>query len=378
MSDTTQLLRDLVALPSVNPVCRAPADQAGESRVTDYLERFFGDLGVGCQRVPAAAGRDNLVARLPGVGPTILFDAHQDTVSAEGMTVEPFAGRIENGRLYGRGACDVKAGMAAMLTAFVRVARERPAGAASLIFAATVDEEDGGLGVRALAESGLRADMAVAAEPTSLKIVTAHKGIVRWRLTTRGRACHSSRPDEGENAIYRMAGLLVAVEQFAEWLRTSPAHPLLGDPTLCVGRIEGGAGPNTVPDWCTIEIDRRLLPGEDVDAAVGQLTEYLKEMAGLDFPFEVAEPWLRMPPLAGEGSGELIRRLGSAIDAVCGSHQTTVVPYGTDASRWERAGVPAVVFGPGDIAQAHTADEWVDLAEVDRAAEILYRFVCDR
>jgi acetylornithine deacetylase ArgE len=376
MHETTRLLRDLVALPSVNPMGRpVQGPEFYEHRVTDYLERFFRELGVPCERQAVAPLRDNIVARcdLPGARRTVLFEAHQDTVPADNMTIDPFGARVEGGRLYGRGACDIKGGMASMLTAFARLVREKPRGAASVVMACTVDEEHTFLGVRRLVQGGLRADAAVVAEPTGLQIVHAHKGVVRWHLSTAGRSCHSSTPEQGVNAIYRMGRLLAGVERYAEQLRASRADPLLGPPTLSVGRIEGGAGVNTVPDSCRIEIDRRLIPGEDPAAAPGQLADFLRGQAGIDFPFTCAAPWMSKTALGPEGSADLVRRLGEAIDAVRGGHRVMAVPYGTDASTIAQAGVPAVVFGPGDIARAHTCDEWVPLDEVEQAAAILYR-----
>jgi acetylornithine deacetylase len=174
------------------------------------------------------------------------------------------------------------------------------------------------------------------------------------------------------NAIYRMAGLLVAVEQYAEWLRTSPGDPILGPPTLSAGRIEGGLSVNTVPDHCRLEIDRRLIPGEDPRAALDQLISYLKKNSS-GVTFECSEAWVSVPALSPQGSEELTARLGAAIDAVAGAHRLTGVPYGTDASTIAAAGIPTVVFGPGDIARAHTVDEWVAIDEVEQASEILYR-----
>jgi acetylornithine deacetylase len=211
----------------------------------------------------------------------------------------------------------------------------------------------------------------VVAEPTGLNIVDAHKGVVRWDLLTAGRSCHSSRPEQGVNAIYRMGALLAHVESFADELRTRHFHPRLGPSTLSAGRIEGGVSVNTVPDRCRVEIDRRVLPGEDPAAAPGELAEYLRQQT--DIPFECTKPWLSCPSLAPEGSGALTKRLGRAIDSVVGRHEVHAVPYGTDASSLALAGVPSVVFGPGDIARAHTCDEWVPLDEVAQAAEILFR-----
>src|SRR5262249_5315656 len=210
MNEVTNLLRDLVSLPSVNPMGRViPAEIMFEHRVTDYLENFFRRLGVSWQRQHVAPQRENIVARWesPGARRTLLLEAHQDTVPTDHMTIDPFGAKIDNGRLYGRGACDIKGGMAAMLAAFARRVRERPCGAANVVMACTVDEEHTFLGVQRLVQGGFRVDMAVVAEPTDLDIVTAHKGVVRWYLSTAGRSCHSSRPEQGVNAIYRMAGL---------------------------------------------------------------------------------------------------------------------------------------------------------------------------
>jgi acetylornithine deacetylase len=176
----------------------------------------------------------------------------------------------------------------------------------------------------------------------------------------------------GTNAIYRMGRLLPAVEEFATQLQLGRADPLLGPGTLSVGRIHGGTSVNTVPDFCRVEVDRRLIPGEVPTDAPKQFEAFLRQ-AVPDVPFDVSEPWLYCTALAADGSEEVIARLGAAIDAVVGRHEVIVVPFGTDASTIAAGGVPSVVFGPGDIAQAHTCDEWIDLAELDTAAEILYR-----
>lgn len=376
MHETTRLLRDLVCRPSVNPMGRdLPAEVIYEHRVTAYLEDFFRGLGVPYERQAVAAQRENIVARWdnPTSRWTLLLEAHQDTVPTDNMIVEPFGAKIEGDKLYGRGACDIKGGMAAMLGAFARCVREQPPGAASLIMACSVDEEHTMKGVLELVRRGLKADMAVVAEPTQLNIVHAHKGIVRWHLATTGRSCHSSSPEQGENAIYRMGRVLVGIARFADQLRAGTVDPLLGPATISVGRIEGGTSVNTVPDRCRIEVDRRLVGGEDPQAAAGQLLKFLRAQAGIDFPVENAAPWMAKAALKPTHSAALLQRLGRAIDAVKGSHHVQAVPYGTDASTIADAGIPAVVFGPGDIAKAHTIDEWVPLDEVQQASEILYR-----
>jgi acetylornithine deacetylase len=305
-----------------------------------------------------------------------MFEAHQDTVPTDNMTIEPFTPRVENGRLYGRGSCDIKGGMASMLAAFARLAREKPRGAANVVMACTIDEEYTFTGVTHLVKLPLKVDMAVVAEPTDLNIVNAHKGGAGWHLVTPGKACHSSAPDKGINAIYRMGRLLVAVERYAKELQASRNDPVLGRPTVSVGIIQGGTSHNTVPDRCRIEIDRRIVPGEDPKTVADHLEAWLKSQPDVDFPFETIKPWKAKGPLSPKGSEELTALLGQAINAVVGSHKVMGVPYGTDASTIAEAGIPSVVFGPGDIGKAHTCDESVPTAEVEQAAEVLYRFAC--
>src|SRR5438132_5025834 len=243
MTETTRLLRDLVARPSVNPIGR---DLHGpgiyEHQVTAYLEEFFRGLGVPFERQALSPQLDSIVARCdaPGARRTLLLEVHQDTVPIDGMTIDPFGAKIENGRLYGRGACDIKGGMAAMLAAFARLVREKPRGSMNVILACTVDEEFTFLGVQRLVRDGVRADFAVVAEPTQMHIVNAHKGAVRWHMTTTRRSCHSSNPDLGINAIYRIGQILPLIARYADKLKASRIDPLLGPATLSVGRIEGG------------------------------------------------------------------------------------------------------------------------------------------
>lgn len=378
MIESTRLLRDLVALPSVNPMGRAVhGPDFFEHRVTDYLAEFFRSLGVPFERQAVAPLRENIIARSSATldSRAVLFEAHQDTVPTDNMTIAPFAAVIENGRLYGRGACDIKGGMAAMLAAFARVVREKPTGSPGIVLACTVDEEHTFLGVQRLVQDPPKARLAIVAEPTQLQIVKAHKGVTRWHIVTRGRSCHSSAPEQGINAIYAMGQILPLIDRFARELSQGQPDSLLGPATLSVGIIEGGTSANTVPDRCRIEIDRRLIPGEDPQSAPKALHAFLRQQLPPDFPFESSSPWLHAPALGPIGSDEAVARLGTAIDKVMGSHQVTAVPYGTDASTIAQAGIPAVVFGPGDIKRAHTCDEWVPLDEVEQASEILFQLV---
>jgi len=385
--DPLELLQELVSIPSVNPMGRGlEGPEYLETRLSDYLEGFFRNLGVPWQRIEVLPGRANVLARqdLPGARQTILLDAHQDTVPVDGMTIDPFAARVADGRLYGRGACDVKGGMAAMLAAFARLVRERPAGGANVVVSCTCDEESTAMGAKALARLwsdpasagsllSRPPDLAIVAEPTDLHVIVAHKGAVRWRLETAGRACHSSRPSQGVNAIYKMAQVVSCLESYARELEHMvPPHPLCGGPTLSVGRISGGISVNTVPDQCAIEIDRRVIPGEDPAAVIPHVTAWLRRR--LDVDFTMHPPWLDGATLSDEFNGPWADRLLRVIAQVAGPREKQGAWYGTNASRLATTGIPAVVFGPGSIAQAHAADEWIEIAQLRQASEIYYRF----
>jgi acetylornithine deacetylase len=222
-----------------------------------------------------------------------------------------------------------------------------------------------------------RPDAAIVAEPTNLHVVVAHKGAVRWRCHTRGKAVHSSQPQLGENAIYRMAKVLAALEVYQrEVVGCLADHPLCGKPTLSVGTISGGLSVNTVPDRCTIEIDRRLAPGENPQAARKHVIDFVETQTAFGNYVEHDPPWLESRGLGDQHNAALATSLVAAVwDATGRKAETKGVSFGTDAAMIAGSGIPCVVFGPGSIQQAHTADEWVPLAEVEQAAEALYRWV---
>jgi acetylornithine deacetylase/succinyl-diaminopimelate desuccinylase-like protein len=373
----TRLLAELVAIPSVNPMGR-PVDGSIhlEGRLSDYLERFFKARSIPYQRIPVSPGRDNVLARFESEGSrrTLLYDVHQDTVPVDGMTIPPFTPRVEGGRLHGRGACDVKGSMAAMLTALDRLCRERPPGAASVILACTVDEEFTHTGSSHLAGHALGADLGIVAEPTRLDLVTSHKGATRWKIRTKGVACHSSTPKLGDNAIYRMARVVTALESYAKWLADGRVDSVLGPPSLSVGRIEGGQSVNVVPDWCEIEVDRRVIPGENPLDCPTQAREFLRDALGGLESIEFTAPWVNMPALVSRVEPHDLDVIREIVRDVTGRAPSTGgVPYGTDAGPLSQAGLRCLVFGPGDIAQAHTKDEWIELEQVQQAAEVYYR-----
>ncbi len=387
--DPVTTLCELVALPSVNPMGRPlTGPEFYEYRVTDYLERHFQRLGLPWVRQTVEPKRDNIIVRLDAepssaAGPVLLLEAHQDTVPVDGMTIDPWNPAVREGRVWGRGACDIKGGLTAMLVAFTRLAAERPAGRPTVYLAATVNEEHGFSGAARLGRlwqerpefCPRRPDLAIVAEPTELDVVVAHKGAVRWRTHTRGRSAHSSQADQGDNALYKMARVLLALERYQrEVTPTLGEHPLCGKVTLSVGTITGGISVNTVPERCTIEIDRRLLPGQDGRTAFGQVVDYLKAQRELDFPVEHDEPYLLGSTLSDGPNRPWAERLAAVAAPIAGRSNLVGVPYGTNAAALSAAGLPSVVFGPGSIAQAHTADEWLAIDQLERASEILYRF----
>lgn len=272
-----------------------------------------------------------------------------------------------------------------MLSTFLRLHEERPPESSHVLLSCTCDEEATLGGIQHLARqwqsSGkeqadllfARPDLAVVAEPTELDVIVAHKGVIRCKLITRGRACHSSAPDEGESAIYRMGQVLNMIQDYAtELSENGQEHPRCGSATLSVGLIQGGISVNVVPDYCEIEIDRRLLPGEEGLSALDDLLNYLN--SNLDFEVERTEPWVNIQALPDEANQSLAEELLGQIERCVGRHEAIAVPFGTHASPLAAAGVPAVVFGPGSIEQAHTKDEWIDILQLRQATEIYYRF----
>src|SRR5262249_37060133 len=250
------------------------------------------------------------------------------------------------GRMSGGGWWEVRGGVAAWRAALARLVRERPAGSASVLLACTVDEEFTHTGSSRLAEMDHGAELAIVAEPTLLNLVHCHKGALRWKIRTRGVACHSSTPHQGVNAIYRMAHVLQALESFACRLSGSTPHPILGPPSLSVGRIEGGQSVNVVPDWCEIEVDRRLLPDEDAARTLEEVQAVLSGVAGGREGIEFGRPWVHMPALA-PWAAEWLGPLGDAVAAATGRRPEILgVPFGTDAGPLSAAGTPCVVFGP--------------------------------
>jgi acetylornithine deacetylase/succinyl-diaminopimelate desuccinylase family protein len=375
MSDVVDLLARLVAIDSVNPAYGGP----GEAEVARLVESFFRTRGLETFTQPVHAGRENVVAVLPGRDRSrrIVLEAHMDTVSAEGMTTAPFQPVVRDGRLHGRGACDVKAGLAAMMQAVADLHVAGTVPPYDVWLAAVVDEEHAFTGVLALVD-GLEAAGAVVAEPTSLRIVTATKGVLRFRIEVTGRAAHSSQPHLGASAISTAARLVLALDA-AHAALASVAHPLLGTATGSVGTIAGGVQINIVPAACTLAVDRRLLPGESPASVLADyrrlVARTLADAGDEGVTALVDEPLLVDDALETASTATVVQAASAAAEALRLDPTPRGVPYGSDASKFARAGVPAIVFGPGSIDCAHAADEWVPVAEVEQAVSFYRELV---
>ncbi len=371
---TKQLLLDLVALPSVNPAfLPAGHPRAGEKNVADFLAATAAHAGLDIAFQDALPGRSNLLATLSPPGKArqrILLAPHLDTVNgADGQ----FAPREARGRVIGRGSCDTKGSIAAMLSALIAVARgaRRPR-ETEIVFVGLVDEEIGHAGASAFVKAGWQADLAIIGEPTRLEVVTAHKGALWLELRTRGQAAHGSCPERGRNAVHEMAKIVDVLETtYAAQLRKAPPHPLLGRGTINVGSIHGGSQPNIVPAACVASLDRRTLPGETLRGVRAEIQGLLRPRG---LRAEILETQsLYCGSMETDPNLPLVRQFSK----LARQTKPAGVTFFCDGAVLAGGGIPSLVFGPGDIAQAHTADEWIALNSLERATRLLTRFLQD-
>lgn len=370
MTKTEKLLRELIALPSVNPTFLPPHDpNAGEQRVGDFLAAVAGRAGLDIEFRPVVPGRSNLLAtyRPNAARRRILLAPHMDTVGGPGAVFTP---QLKANRLYGRGACDTKGSIAVMLSALVELigGPHRPK-RTEVVFVGLVDEESLQAGSRALAASGFRADLAIVGEPTRCKVVTAHKGAVWLKLETHGKAAHGARPELGRNAAYEMARICTLLEtRYATQLLTNK-HSLLGHGTINVGAIHAGQQPNIVPDHCSALIDRRTLPGETDTTVIRELNALFREES-LSATISKFQP-APCPALETDPDHVLVMQFMN-----CAKQKTPgAADFFSDAAVLAQGGIPSVLFGPGDIAQAHTPDEWIELPQLEQGKALLLKFL---
>ena len=368
MGSAIPYLRDYVAIPSVNPMGRSdlPKEIVGEAALAGHLESQLRRLSVDAQLVGDAA-RPSVLAEVRTAEPaasTVLVASHLDTVPVDGMEIPPFDPVVDGGKLFGRGACDTKAGMAALVAALERVL-SRGVLRRNLILVGEADEELGSAGVRdVLAHLGdRRPDWVLATEPTDLRVVHHHKGVVHVRMEARGVACHASNPSAGKNAIVLLSHAALALDALAEKLMAH-TDPELGPATLSVGLLHGGHAPNVVPDHGYLVADRRLLPGESLQSARAEFEQALAE-AGVSDSVEVTSCSLEKPTLSTPVDHLAVVCCTDALRAAGREGETAGVAFGTDAGVFEAAGIPGVVLGPGSILRAHTAREYVEIDQVE-------------
>ena len=368
-----RLLSDLVALPTVNPMGRPHASaEPVERPAVDYLADLFSRYRVEMQRLRPNPIHESLLVKIAGrrQGPCTLLEAHLDTVPAEDWGETAFVPRLQDGRLFGRGACDDKASVVAMVMALVEVleAGERPA--LPVVLLAAGDEEHTQTGIRQFATLDYPLARAVVGEPTRLAPIIQHKGVVRWDITVHGRSAHSSRPELGRDAIAGAVRVLHHLEEHERRLGETFASRLMTGPTVTVTMIHGGRTHNAVADECTLSVDFRVLPGMQ---PAGARDELISSLAALGLEITHGEVQVMMPPLATPAEDPFARR---ALD-VCrrvtgrGDLEFAGAPYGTDAA-WVAERASTIVLGPGGIETAHAVDEHVEIEEVVSAARIYH------
>jgi acetylornithine deacetylase/succinyl-diaminopimelate desuccinylase family protein len=373
MQEPVALLKELIALPSVNPAFLPAADpRGGEQRVAEFLDNVAAGAGLDVEAQEVFPNRCNVLIRLlpPGrIRQRVLLAPHMDTVGVS--SDEQFSPVIKGGRVYGRGACDTKGSIAVMMSALLHLAGSaRRPHQTEILVAALVDEENGQSGSRHLVRSGLKASLAIVGEPTQLRVVTAHKGDLWLQLETRGLAAHGSRPELGRNAVHLMARIVDLLEtEYARRLRRQ-RHPLLRHGTINVGTIAGGRQPNIVPDRCTIKVDRRTIPGERDSEVKKEILRFIRRRGLLAALVDTksGEP---APPLETDSKLPIVQQLLKCV----GQEKPAGVDFFTDAGVLAAGGIPSVVFGPGNIAQAHTVEEWVAVKQLEKGVRLLSRFL---
>jgi len=372
VSSVVELLQALVSTPSVNPHGDPGVESPGEQAMAERVGDFLRECGAETLLQPVHPGRPNVIGKFPTDRPgkpRIMFAPHLDTVSVAGMTIDPFAAEVRDGKLWGRGASDTKGPMAAMLWALQEKRPLLPSLPYEVWFVGLMGEEAGQDGAFAFVREYGPASphtgseiFAIVGEPTGLDVVHTHKGSLWLTLTTTGKAVHASRPDDGENAIYKMMEILRVLRDEIRPAFKQITHPVLGHTTLSVGTIRGGTKINIVPDQCTMEVDIRLVPGHD--NALETVSARLREVCpDLQIKHRLSTP------LFTEASHPVIETLGAQGAKLVGA------PWFCDAAVLSQGGIPAIAIGPGSIAQAHTEDEWIALAELERGAAFFGKFL---
>ena len=370
MSDLVELASQLVAIESVNP--DVVAGGSGELELARFVAGWCERAGLETTLTELRPGRSNVVAvaRGSGGGRSLLLNAHMDTVGVSGMT-DPFTPRLENGRLFGRGAQDMKGSLAACMLATAEARRRGLRG--DVVLTAVADEEFASIGTEAVAAS-IRADAAIVTEPTELRVAVAHRGFVHLEVEVHGRAAHGSRPDLGIDAIAKAGRVLVGIEELDRRLRAGLPHPSLGTGSVHASLIEGGQEFSSYPARCLIQAERRTVPGESRGLAEQELREIVARAGegDPDFSADVRAPISREPFEIAEDA-ELVGVVRRHATSVLGKGPDVVgVPFWADSALLAEAGIPTVLFGPTGEG-LHSEVEWVDVSSLEHCREIYLR-----
>lgn len=364
MNELSMLISDLVAIESVNPDL-VPGG-AGEAQIADYIAAWGRAKQLDVAVQATAPGRPNVILRAPGSGggKSLMLNAHTDTVGVAGMDA-PFSPVIREGRLYGRGAYDMKSGLAACMLALLAARDLKLRG--DVLLSAVVDEEYGSIGTEALLAEWARwpADAVLIAEPNSLDISIAHRGFVWLEIETQGKAAHGSLPEQGIDAIAKMGTILVKLAALDRQLRGEPTHELLGSGSLHASLIEGGEEISMYPAFCKLLVERRTIPGEDDAHVLAQAQSILDSCAAADSQFQAnVQATFSRPPFAIDAAHPLVQSLQTVATARLGRQPALIgSSWWMDSALFAAAGVPTVVLGPAG-AGAHAREEWVDLESV--------------
>ena len=369
--DVVTLLQQLVRIPSVNPDNAPGTEQIGEEKIAVFLSGWLESIGAEVSLEEIKPGRPNLIARFAPLDgrPRILLGPHLDTVGVGGMIVDPFGGEIRDGKLWGRGASDTKGPMAAMLWA-LHEHRERLADFPIAVdFVAFMGEESGQWGSKEFVRRyGKDYMFALVGEPTSMQVVHVTKGSLWSTLRATGKAAHSSQPERGENAILKLTRALDQLDHHLGGQLATFTHPVLGRSTMNVGMIRGGARPNIVPNLAEAELDIRITPA--LAAAGGALKLLTETIEFHDLPISIVNPH-ENPPMETSADHPMIQTL-LATDSTTG---LAGAPWFSDAAHLSNGGIPSICIGPGSIDQAHTIDEFIEIAALEKGAAFFTAFL---
>lgn len=369
MTDVVETARALVRIPSVNPGYDAASP--GETAVSDWILQWASSQGIDAVEQEVFPGRKNVILKLRRGSSKrrLLLNGHTDTVAIEGMMIAPFGGDIRDGRLWGRGACDMKGPMACLLHTLIRLKDQASHWSGEVVLACVVDEELGFAGIRHYLGTDRTFDGAIVGEPTRLEVVRGCKGCLRFSLRAHGLAAHSSTPHAGVSAISAMAKAIQALDGYFANRLSTVRHSSLGTSTGSIGLIRGGTGINIVPDYCEIFVDIRLVPGQSWQETYAALHAVVEKTESPGIRWELASDPMVDPPFCLEESEPLVRTACQAL----GISAARVVNFSCDASKIATAGIPCLILGPGDIALAHTAEESIALEDLEQGVEAYTR-----